>query len=120
MKGNIVRQILSDQANKNTRGNTRLNAAEIENEQFYFIYETKIFNSTLKKVPEQVESRAWAPLVTFFKRNIKNWSQSRDLTYDGDAISVNTSHEKNCWKESKEPKLATTLIKKQTKKKTHF
>ena len=88
MKGNIVRQILSDQANKNTRGYTRLNAAEIENEQFYFIYETKIFNSTLKKVPEQVESRAWAPLVTFFKRNIKNWSQSRDLTYDGDAISV--------------------------------
>ena len=76
------------------RSNNRLSAVETENQQFYSIYKTKIFNSTLKKVPDRVESRAWARLVTFFKRNIKNWSQSRDLTYDGDAISVVGNHGK--------------------------
>ena len=70
------------------RGNTRLNAADIENQQFHSFYETKIFNFALKKVPKRVESRAWARSVTFLKRNIRNWSQSRDLTYEGDAISV--------------------------------
>ena len=70
------------------RGNTRLKAADIENQQFHSFYETKIFNFALKKVPKRVESRAWACSVTFFKRNIRNWSQSRDLMYEGDAISV--------------------------------
>ena len=70
------------------RGNIRLIPAELENQQSFSIYNTKIFNSALKKVPERVECRAWARSVTFFKRNIENWSQSRDLTYDGDAISV--------------------------------
>ena len=91
MKKNIVRQVLGDQTHKNMRGNTRLNAADIENQQFHSFYETKIFNFALKKVPKRVESRAWARSVTFLKRNIRNWSQSRDLTYEGDAISVLSS-----------------------------
>ena len=70
------------------RGSTRLNAADKENQQFHSFYETKIFNFALKKVPKRVESRAWARSVTFLKRNIRNRSQSRDLTYEGDAISV--------------------------------
>ena len=85
---NIVRQVLGDQTHKDMHGNTRLNAADIENQQFHSFYETKIFNFALKKVPKRVESRAWARSVTFLKRNIRNWSQSRDLTYEGDAISV--------------------------------
>ena len=94
-KKNIVRQVLGDRTHKNMRGNTRLNAADIENQQFHSFYETKIFNFALKKVPKRVESRAWARSVTFLKRNIRNWSQSRDLTYEGDAISVMFLHQKN-------------------------
>ena len=70
------------------RGNTRLNAADVENQQFHSFYETKIFNFALKKVPKRLESRAWARSVTFLKRNFRNWSQLRDLAYGGDAISV--------------------------------
>ena len=51
MKKNIVRQVLGDQTHKNMRGNTRLNAADVENQQFHSFYETKIFNFALKKVP---------------------------------------------------------------------
>ena len=48
----MKKKILSYLTKKNVRGNIRLSAVERENQQFYSIYETKIFNSALKKVPK--------------------------------------------------------------------
>ena len=45
----MKRNILSDQAHKNTRGNTRLNAADEENQQLHSLYETKNLQFRPKK-----------------------------------------------------------------------